>query len=105
MKVVAICGSMRFHLVMFEEQVRLAKQGVVALLPVIEPINHEPELTPEEKEIYAKIHFKKIDMSDEILVVNLDDYIGYSTNKEIEYAQLTNKPIAYLYPHEIQALL
>lgn len=98
MKVVAICGSMRFHLKMFEEQIRMAKEGVIALLPVIEAENNEPSLTPKEKELYSKIHFQKIDMSDEIFVINVNGYIGYSTGLEIKYANSTNKPVKYLEP-------
>lgn len=40
-------------------------------------------------------HFKKIELSDAILVINVDEYIGYSTNLEIEYAKKLNKEILY----------
>jgi len=98
MKVVAICGSMRFFETMFAEQVRLAKEGVIALLPVIESTNNEPNLTASEKELYSQIHFQKIDMSDEILVINVNNYIGYSTSEEIKYAEKIGKPIHYMEP-------
>ena len=32
-------------------------------------------------------HFKRIELSDAILVVNINNYIGNSTNLEIEYAK------------------
>ena len=41
-------------------------------------------------------HFKRIDLSDAIYVVNKDKYIGNSTKKEIEYAKSLNKKIIYM---------
>ena len=43
-----------------------------------------------------KIHRQKIDMSDEILVINVDGYIGESTKSEIEYALKNGKAVKYL---------
>ena len=42
------------------------------------------------------IHKRKIDMADEIFVINKDGYIGQSTKSEIEYAEKTGKKINYL---------
>lgn len=44
------------------------------------------------------MHKRKIDMADEIFVINVDGYIGSSTRSEIEYAKATGKPIHYLEP-------
>ena len=40
-------------------------------------------------------HFKRIELSDAILVVNINDYIGESTNLEIDYAKKLGKEIIY----------
>ena len=40
-------------------------------------------------------HFKRIELSDAILVINVNNYIGNSTNLEIEYAKKLGKEIAY----------
>lgn len=40
-------------------------------------------------------HYKKIDLSDGIYVVNIDGYIGNSVQKEIEYAKKHNKDVIY----------
>lgn len=37
------------------------------------------------------MHKRKIDMADEIYVINVGGYIGESTNSEIEYAKQNNK--------------
>ena len=42
------------------------------------------------------MHRQKIDMSDEIFVINKDGYIGESTKAEIEYAKLNEKKVSYL---------
>ncbi len=42
------------------------------------------------------MHKRKIDMADEILVINVDGYIGESTKSEIEYAKRTGKKVNYL---------
>ena len=42
------------------------------------------------------LHFAKIDLADEVLVLNVDDYIGESTEREIVYAEMRKKTIRYL---------
>ena len=42
-------------------------------------------------------HFKRIELSDAILVVNINHYIGNSTNREIEYAKKLGKEIRYVF--------
>ena len=42
------------------------------------------------------IHKRKIDMADEIFVVNMNGYIGSSTQSEIEYAETNGKTVRYL---------
>ena len=41
--------------------------------------------------------FKRIELSDAILVININNYIGYSTNLEIEYARKLGKEIIYYF--------
>ena len=45
------------------------------------------------------MHKRKIDMADEIFVINKNGYIGQSTQQEIEYAVKTNKRVNYLEPN------
>lgn len=46
-----------------------------------------------------ELHLRKIDLADEVFVVNVRDYIGDSTRREIEYAKATGKPIRW-YTHD-----
>lgn len=50
------------------------------------------------KEQLDELHFRKIDISDRVYVINVDGYIGESTRNEIEYAESIGKPIDYLEP-------
>ena len=53
-------------------------------------------ITPEKKRMLDDLHFQKIDMADEIFVINVGGYIGESTRNEIEYAKKQGKVIKYL---------
>ena len=53
-------------------------------------------LTENTKEMLVEMHKRKIDLADEIFVINVGGYIGSSTKSEIEYAVKTNKPVKYL---------
>lgn len=68
------------------------KQGYCVLTPVGEKM-----VQPSENEIekLAQAHFKKIDMSDAVYVVNIGGYIGESVSREVRYAQEHNKEIIY----------
>lgn len=48
-----------------------------------------------------ELHKRKIDLSDEILVLNVGGYIGQSTMSEILYALETGKGIRYLEPDKV----
>ncbi len=43
-----------------------------------------------------ELHKRKIDLADEVLVLNVGGYIGESTRSEIDYARSLNMPIRYL---------
>ena len=48
------------------------------------------------KDAFMEAHKRKIDMADEIFVINVGGYIGSSTRSEIEYAHSTGKIVRYL---------
>ena len=51
---------------------------------------------PGEKEMLDDMHLRKIDMADEIFVINVGGYIGESTKREIAYAEQKGKKVNYL---------
>lgn len=51
--------------------------------------------TESEKLILDDVHRKKILISDCIIVIDVDGYIGQSTSNEIRFASLINRPVYY----------
>lgn len=94
MKVITICGSMRFKNEMMAIAEKLGLKGNCILTPIF-PTDEKAERTEEQLEKLKEGHFKKIELSDAIYVVNVNNYIGYSTNLEIEYAKKLGKEIMY----------
>ena len=102
-KIVCLCGSSRFVDIMAVVAWLLEKdEGKIAmglhLLPRWYPNVPEHHLAEAEgvAEQMDELHLRKIDIADEIFVINWDGYIGESTAKEILYADTIDKPIRYL---------
>lgn len=103
-KVITLCGSTRFKDEFMESQKRLTLEGNIVIsgglfghagdAEVWENMD-EGTLT-KTKEMLDDMHKRKIDMADEIYVINVGGYIGSSTKSEIEYAKATGKGIRYL---------
>ncbi len=92
-KVVTICGSMKFMKEMIDISAELEiKYGYI----VIQCVYCDKDFSEEEIKLLGDIHFKKIDISDAIFVVNVSGYIGESVKNEIEYAKKLGKEIMYL---------
>ena len=95
MKVVTICGSMKFKDKMMEVARDLEIKNKYV---VIQCVYNNDKFNEEEQVLLADLHYKKIDISDAIYVINVDGYIGTSTKKEIEYTKSLNKEIFSLEP-------
>lgn len=94
MKVITICGSLKFEKEMMIVAEKLALEGNCVLTPIY-PISENLQKTDEQLEKLKEAHFKRIELSDSILVVNVNNYIGNSTNLEINYAKKLGKEIIY----------
>ena len=99
--IVVLCGSTRFWETFQSESLRLAKEGVIVLSVAMATTSDEEHLrhgviTSKDKERFDELHKRKIDLADEVLVLNVGGYIGDSTRSEIEYAEKHGKPITYL---------
>ena len=101
-KVITLCGSTRFKDEFITAQKQLTLKGnIVISVGLFGNADNESRnaITPEIKTMLDDMHKRKIDMSDEIYVINKNGYIGESTKSEIEYAKKTGKRIYYLeYP-------
>lgn len=95
-KIVCLCGSTKFKDTFANATRTESLDGnivlSVAMFGHLEGLN----MDGPEKELFDKLHFEKIELADEILVLNVNGYIGESTKREIEYAKQLNKPIRYL---------
>ena len=94
MKVITLCGSLKFQKKMMVVAEKLALKGNCILTPTY-PVMENMEKTKEQLEILKEAHFRRIELSDAILVVNVNNYIGTSTKLEIDYAKKLNKEIVY----------
>ena len=94
MKIVTLCGSLKFQNQMMIIAEKMALEGYCILTPVY-PVLENMERTEKQLINLKKEHFKRIELSDAILVVNVNNYIGNSTNLEIEYAKELGKEIMY----------
>lgn len=93
--VITICGSTKFKNEMLNTAKELTLNGNIVLMPFV--FTHcDDEITDEQRLLLYQLHFKKIEMSDAIFVVNVDNYIGESTKNEIKYAKKLGKIISYL---------
>lgn len=95
-KVITLCGSTKFKNQFIEQQRKLTLEGnIVISVGMFGHADNEP-ITEDIKTMLDEMHFRKIDLADEIFVINKGGYIGFSTNREIEYAKSTGKVVNYL---------
>lgn len=95
MKVITICGSYKFKKEMIDIAEKMTLLGnCVLMLNELSKMNKN-DYTSEEILMIDKMHKEKIKLSDAILVVDVDGYIGNSTKSEIEFAQSLNKEVLY----------
>ena len=99
--IVCLCGSTRFKNEFAHVNRELTKQGFIVLAPGV--FGHAGDgFTEDDKQRLDALHLRKIDLCDEIFVVNAPmagwpgGYFGESTKREIEYAKKQGKPVRYL---------
>lgn len=103
-KVITLCGSTRFKDAFMEAQKRLTLEGNIVISVGLFGHSGDKEVwdgmdegtLSKTKEMLDDMHKRKIDMADEIYVINVGGYIGESTKSEIEYAETTGKRVNYL---------
>jgi len=103
--IICLCGSTRFIELFSIKTWELEREGNIVLGCTLLPnwycrvTDHFAEVTGT-KEQCDQLHLRKIDLADEVLVLNMDGYIGESTANEIQYAKSVGKPVRYLEPTE-----
>ena len=100
-RIVCLCGSTRFMGAFLQANREESLKGNIVLTVSVRSFdaNTDPQKpSPEQKEFLDELHKRKIDLADEILVLNCGSYIGESTRSEIAYAERLGRPIRYLEP-------
>lgn len=96
-KVITLCGSTKFKDDFLKEQKRLTLEGnIVISVGLFGHSGDNEAMDIKTKEMLDDMHKRKIDMADEIFVINKNKYIGSSTKSEIEYALKNNKIVKYM---------
>ena len=96
-KVITLCGSTRFKDEFLEAQKRLTLEGnVVITVGLFGHSGDDVVWTEGVKDMLDRQHLAKIDLADEIFVINMGGYIGDSTRREIAYAEFKGKTTKYM---------
>ena len=96
-KVITLCGSTRFKEQFIEMQKKLTLEGNIVISEGAYGHSGDNEVwTDGKKAMLDRMHLAKIDLADEIFVINVDNYIGDSTRNEIEYAKSKGKRVRFL---------
>ena len=96
MKVITLCGSLRFKEEMMKVAIDLELQGNCVLTPVYPISDDKDDFTEEEAKVLDEMHRYRIDLADIVYIVNKDGYIGKSVKSEIEYSKEKNKEIKFM---------
>ena len=94
--IITLCGSIKFKEEFVKLQEKFTLDGNIVLTPNFFSNIKKEDIDEKTKKMLDEMHKQKIDMSDEIYIIDVDGYIGESTKKEIEYAKIKGKKINYL---------
>lgn len=101
-KIVCLCGSTRFYKeFVWANYYETMKGHIVLSVGFFTNSSEEAhgghvDISPDDKKKLDELHKRKIDLADEVFVINVRGYIGESTRSEIDYAIAAGKPIRYL---------
>lgn len=96
-RIVCLCGSGRFREAFEQAEFNETLAGRIVL--TIGCNTHDVARSADlqhHKPMLDELHLRKIDLADEVLVLNVGRYVGESTRREVEYARSIGKPIRWL---------
>ncbi len=103
--VVLLIGSTKFKDVFLEVEEKLALKGYLVFTPSVYNQSGEvPGCGVETKKILDTAAKMKVCRSDIVIVIDKDGYIGSSTKKQIEWAELLNKTVLYYSHGDVEKL-
>jgi len=99
-RIVCLCGSTRFVDEFNRQRKALTEAGVIVLsieVVTTQARSEDPQhANPALKARLDELHKRKIDLADDVFVLNVGGYVGESTRSEIEYAERIGRPVSYL---------
>ena len=96
-RIITLCGSTRFKEHYIAEEKRLTLEGNIVISVGLFGHSGDPEVYENDnKKMLDDMHLRKIDLADEVFVINPGGYVGESTRREISYAVETGKMVKYL---------
>lgn len=102
--IICICGSNRFTVELREARRTLTLLGNIVIGAEVDlsedyfSRDFKQRELDEMKEELDRLHLRKIDLADEVYIVNVGGYMGESTRNELAYAQAHGKTIRYFQP-------
>jgi hypothetical protein len=93
--IVCLCGSSRFREAFEAANRRETSDGKIVLSLGMFGHHEGLDMDGPVKAMLDDLHFAKIDLADELLIVSKDGYFGKSTRREIEYALSLGKPVRW----------
>lgn len=97
--IVCLCGSTRFSQAFRDANLRETLAGKIVLSIGCDFKSDDAlGLNEYDKKRLDELHLRKIDLADEVLILNVDGYIGESTQRELTYAWDKRKTVIFLEP-------
>lgn len=100
--IVCLCGSTRFYKAFQQANYEETMKGNIVLSVGFYPHAQEEMhgeqvgVTPDQKAALDELHLRKIDLADEVVILNVGGYIGSSTRSELQYAVEHGKRVRFL---------
>ena len=102
-KIICLIGSTKyFHAFTKVNEYETLQGNIVLSCGVFKTKLSGALLQNHDKEALDGLHKDKIRMSDDVIVINAENYIGDSTQSEIDYAKALGKVIRYTYKRPIK---
>ena len=109
--IICLCGSTRFYEEFMQANYEQTMLGKIVLsvgffMHRAGQVHGETVgITPDDKKMLDELHLRKIDMADEVLILNVNGYMGESTRRELAYALAHGKVVSFLEDVDAQMLL
>jgi hypothetical protein len=113
--IVCLCGSTRFWRTFQEASLQETLAGRIVLSIGAARARDDADQTfggytaadayDAVKAQLDELHKRKIDLADEVLILNVDGYLGESTRSELAYAEAHGKRVRWWEPERVEALL